>query len=253
MNSYIKRGKFIITVSILIIVLSTVINLFPVLTEENNSILEFEYINTKDISLSNVMTKEKTYNKLNLLAYNYPSQNLGKLEEVKEEVKQEPQPVENRRIWYLPTEMGRVSQYPSWGHVAYDITSPRGASENIFPIANGVISAIYQDNYGAKIVMINHNINGALYTSQYVHLSAYASGLYVGKPVTINDCIGRMGTTGISTGVHLHISVVDNCNLNSNANCSNLGQFFRYNKLRFGQGFRGLGSVINVPGSWNSR
>ena len=246
MNSYIKRGKFIITVSILIIVLSTVINLFPMLQEEKTN-LDFEYINTKDISISNVMTKEKTYNKLNLLAYNYPNQNLGKLEEVKQEVKEEPKPVENKRIWYLPTEMGRVSQYPSWGHVAYDIT------ENIFPIANGVISAIYQDNYGAKIVMINHNINGALYTSQYVHLSAYASGLYVGKPVTINDCIGRMGTTGISTGVHLHISVVDNCNLNSNANCSNLGGFFRYNKLRFSQGFRGLGSVINVPGSWNSR
>ena len=247
MNSYIKRGKFIITVSILIIVLSTVINLFPMLQEEKTN-LDFEYINTKDISISNVMTKEKTYNKLNLLSYNYPNQNLGKLEEVKQEVKEEPKPVENKRIWYLPTEMGRVSQYPSWGHVAYDITSPRGVNENIFPIANGVISAIYQDNYGA-----NHNINGALYTSQYVHLSAYASGLYVGKPVTINDCIGRMGTTGISTGVHLHISVVDNCNLNSNANCSNLGGFFRYNKLRFSQGFRGLGSVINVPGSWNSR
>jgi len=154
----------------------------------------------------------------------------------------------------LPTEKGIVTQYPSYRHIAYDITSPRGSNENIFPIANGEISAIYEDSAGAKIVTIRHNINGVMYTSQYVHLASYAAGLYVGKPVTINDCIGKMGTTGISTGIHLHISVVDNCDLfGSEGNCRDLNSFYRHNRTRFSNGFRGLGSVINVPPVWNSR
>ena len=105
-----------------------------------------------------------------------------------------------------------------------------------------------------KIVTIRHNINGNIYTSQYVHLSRYAEGLYVGKPVTINDCIGKMGTTGISTGVHLHIAVLDNCNLfGEGNNCRDLNSFYRYGRVRFSNGYRGLGSVINVPATWNSR
>ena len=54
-----------------------------------------------------------------------------------------------------------------------DIPSSTRIYEEIYPIANGTISNIYTDYAGALIVTVNHNINGALYTSQYVHLSAY--------------------------------------------------------------------------------
>ena len=150
--------------------------------------------------------------------------------------------------------MGYVSQNPRYGHVALDIGSPRGSSEPIFPVANGVVSGKYYDPNGALVVTIYHNINGQDYTSQYAHLSRFADGLYVGKPVTVNDSIGLMGSTGYSTGVHLHVTLLD-CHLfNPNDNrCSDLNSFFRYGNTRYNQGYFGLWAVMNVPGSWTSR
>lgn len=160
---------------------------------------------------------------------------------------------EPKRTWYLPTEMGTITSYPTASHFALDISSPRGTSEAIYPIANGTISSIYTDYAGAKIVMVTHNINGQAYTSQYVHLSSYAPDLYVGKPVTINDYLGFMGRTGIATGNHLHIALVD-CNyLDPNSSCPNLNSFFSYGRSRYYQGFYGLQSIMNVPTSWTSR
>lgn len=63
-----------------------------------------------------------------------------------------------------------------------------------------------------------------------------------------------MGRTGIATGVHLHIAVVD-CSIfdNNDSNCSSLNGFFRYGRERYYQGFMGLQSLINVPTTWYSR
>lgn len=162
--------------------------------------------------------------------------------------------IPNRQTWYLPVEMGTVTSSPSYYHVALDITSPRGENEVIYPIANGEISGIYTDSAGAKIVTVRHFINDSVYSSQYVHFSRYAPNLYVGKQVTVNDALGFMGQTGIATGVHLHLAVVD-CNMfeATDANCSDLNSFFRYVKYRYNQGFIGFSSIINVPGQWNSR
>ena len=60
--------------------------------------------------------------------------------------------------------------------------------------------------------------------------------------------------TGVSTGVHLHISVMD-CALfdPTDANCSNLNSYFYYSNRRINEGYLGLGSMMLVPGEWNSR
>lgn len=157
-------------------------------------------------------------------------------------------------IWRLPTERGYITQYEHANHIALDITSSRGTNERIYPVADGTISGIFKDNYGAKIVTVNHNISGKYYTSQYVHLSWYASDIYVGKKVTTNDCLGGMGATGYATGIHLHLTIVD-CNLYNKAdpNCSTLNGYYRYGKLRLSQGFKGLRSLMTVPRSWYSR
>lgn len=156
--------------------------------------------------------------------------------------------------WYLPTEVGIVTQRPSYSHNALDITSPRGTSERIYPVANGVISGIYTDSFGALIVTVLHNNNGKKYTSQYVHLSRYEHGIYVGKEVTPNDTLGYMGTTGYSTGVHLHLTVLE-CGLfeQNDPFCSDLNGFFRLSRNSFRQGLRGLESYREVPYSWYSR
>ena len=225
--------------------------------------LEYELINTKDMAMVEVSEKQE--------AKELQTKDVFKIyKEMKSGTyvsKESPTPValpakkntvatleSPKRIWYLPTEYGTITSYPSASHFALDITSPRGTSEPIYPIANGIISGIYRDSAGAKIITVNHNINGQNYTSQYVHLSSYAPDLYVGKPVTINDYLGFMGRTGIATGVHLHIAVVD-CSIfdNNDSNCSSLNGFFRYGRERYYQGFMGLQSLINVPTTWYSR
>ena len=166
------------------------------------------------------------------------------------EVKQE-QP---KQVWYLPTEVGRITQYPHYGHAAYDITSPRGTNELIFPVANGTITDIYRDPAGALVVTIFHYIDGKGYTSQYAHLSSFSPNIYIGKHVTVNDYLGRMGSTGYSTGVHLHLALVDCALYNpDDPNCRDLNSFFRYANLRVNQGYYGLGYHIFMPASWNSR
>ena len=226
--------------------------------------LQYELINTKDMAPAEVSEKKQTKNsnKTNSIFQIYKQMKSGTYQQ-----KETPIPISMpakqntvaaletpKRIWYLPTEMGTITSYPTASHFALDITSPRGSSEPIYPIANGTISSIYKDSAGANIVTVTHNINGQIYTSQYVHLSSYAPNLYVGKPVTINDYLGFMGQTGIATGVHLHIALLD-CNIFDihDANCTTLNGFFRYGRTRYYQGFMGLQSVINVPTSWTSR
>lgn len=224
--------------------------------------LDYEIINTKDMAMVDVAEKQITTVKLNKVFSIYKKMK-NETQVSKESLISVMLPVKNntletlekpKRVWYLPTEYGMITNYPSASHFALDITSPRGTAEPIYPIANGTISGIYKDSAGAKIVTVNHNINGQNYTSQYVHLSSYAPDLYVGKLVTINDYLGFMGKTGIATGVHLHLAVVDCSIFDANdKNCSSLNGFFNYGRQRYYQNFMGLQSLMNVTETWYSR
>ena len=258
------KGKAMIILSIGLLLISMGLEMKKVVFQKEDYKISYEYVNIKDMSEAHIKTKVSnsfTNGVLGSLA------NVGTVSEVAltkqnnvEEVTL--QPLENtvtkleapKPIWHLPTEFGMVTQNPNYGHVALDITSPRGMQETIFPVANGVISGIYTDGAGAKIVTVLHDVNGKKYTSQYVHLSNYANNIYVGKPVTINDSLGQMGTTGRSTGVHLHLAVIDCALFDSNdPYCSDLNGFFRYANARLSQGYIGLGTLIYVPGEWYSR
>jgi murein DD-endopeptidase MepM/ murein hydrolase activator NlpD len=46
--------------------------------------------------------------------------------------------------------------------------------------------------------------------TKYYHLSRFAKGLKVGKHVAQKEVIGYVGTTGLSTGPHLHFSMIKN-------------------------------------------
>jgi murein DD-endopeptidase MepM/ murein hydrolase activator NlpD len=56
-------------------------------------------------------------------------------------------------------------------------------------------------------VVIAHS-NGI--NTRYYHLSKFARGLRAGQTVKQKDVIGFVGTTGLSTGPHLHFSVTKN-------------------------------------------
>ncbi len=255
------RKKSLELICIAILMISIGLQTVHAFNTKDNNELEYEYINIKDMAQVKVAKKEDNSTIINTLLTGLSMETVKEVEfptVVKEEnlpvIKSVTEPAVPKQTWHLPTEVGRVSQYPSYWHMAYDITSWRGTGETIFPIANGVVSGIYTDNAGALVVTVLHEVNGKKYTSQYAHLSRYAGDLYVGKPVTINDSLGQMGTTGYSTGVHLHIAVLD-CALfdPTDPYCPDLNGFFRYGKTRISQNFLGLGSVVYVPGEWSGR
>lgn len=101
-------------------------------------------------------------------------------------------------IW--PTS-GTVSQYPIWYHMALDIANrsfpPIIAADTGTVAYAGCIST----GYGCHVI-INHG-NGL--SSLYAHMSRIDVG--VGQGVARGQTIGRLGSTGRSTGPHLHFEI----------------------------------------------
>ena len=109
-----------------------------------------------------------------------------------------------------PTVGGYISSHMGarWGRSHRGIDIARPTSRTIKASDNGVVTFVGRDgSYGNKIV-INHN-NG--YETLYAHLSS--TKVKVGQTVTRGASIGVMGSTGRSTGVHLHFEVTKNGSL----------------------------------------
>ncbi|HUS85762.1 MAG TPA: peptidoglycan DD-metalloendopeptidase family protein [Bacteroidales bacterium] len=70
----------------------------------------------------------------------------------------------------------------------------------VYSIGDGrVIMAEYQDGSG-RIVKVKHN---SVYTTSYMHLNRYGTGITVGKYMKQGDIVGYVGSSGLSTGPHL--------------------------------------------------
>ncbi len=102
-------------------------------------------------------------------------------------------------IW--PTN-GILTQYFAWYHPGDDIANSSAPAISASD-AGRVIVAGWPDSYGyGNRVVLDHG-NG--YTSLYAHLSnIYVS---VGDTVSRGQLIGQMGSTGRSTGTHLHFEI----------------------------------------------
>lgn len=88
-------------------------------------------------------------------------------------------------------------------HGGIDIANSTGT--DIKAAAPGVvISGYYMSGYG-NAVMIAHSINGKSYTTVYAHLNSIS--VQAGQIVNQGDSIGTMGSTGPSTGPHLHFEI----------------------------------------------
>lgn len=93
-------------------------------------------------------------------------------------------------------------------HTGIDLAARTGTP--IYAAGDGVIQYYkWQSGYGNK-VEIQH-VNG--YETAYGHMSRYADGLGVGSKVRQGQIIGYVGSTGQSTGPHLHFEIKINGNL----------------------------------------
>lgn len=101
-------------------------------------------------------------------------------------------------IW--PTS-GGISQYPVWYHMALDIDNR--AAPPILAADTGTVtySGCLGWGYGCHII-VDH-ANG--YQTLYAHMSSL--GVSAGQAVSQGQTIGRMGSTGRSTGTHLHFEI----------------------------------------------
>lgn len=89
-------------------------------------------------------------------------------------------------------------------HCGVDITS---SDTNIYAVADGtVVFKDYSDGNGNHVV-ISHNLNGTTVKTLYSHLSNYDACPEVGQAVSKGTQIGVMGSTGNSSGPHLHFAV----------------------------------------------
>ena len=90
-------------------------------------------------------------------------------------------------------------------HKGTDFAAPTGTP--VYAAGNGTVEwAARRGGYGNYIII--RHANG--YKTAYAHLSRYARGLRKGKHVRQGDIIGYVGSTGASTGPHLHYEVYIN-------------------------------------------
>lgn len=90
-------------------------------------------------------------------------------------------------------------------HTGVDYAAPTGTP--VMSIGDGTVVSRGWGGGGGNTVKIRHN---SVYTTAYLHLSRYASGLKVGDRVRQGDIIGYVGSTGVSTGPHLDFRVWKN-------------------------------------------
>jgi murein DD-endopeptidase MepM/ murein hydrolase activator NlpD len=90
-------------------------------------------------------------------------------------------------------------------HTGVDWATPYGTP--IFASGNGVVEKVGPEGGYGKYVRLKHN-NG--YETAYGHMSAFAKGLEVGKRVRQGQIIGFVGSTGMSTGPHVHYEILVN-------------------------------------------
>ncbi|HKS60670.1 MAG TPA: M23 family metallopeptidase [Xanthobacteraceae bacterium] len=90
-------------------------------------------------------------------------------------------------------------------HTGVDWAAPYGTP--IFASGNGTVDRVgWEGGYG-KYVRVKHN-NG--YETAYGHMSAFARGIEPGKRIRQGQVIGFVGSTGLSTGAHVHYEIVVN-------------------------------------------
>ena len=90
-------------------------------------------------------------------------------------------------------------------HRGTDFAAPSGTP--IMASGSGTVTRSRWCGGGGNCVKIKHN---STYETIYAHMKAFAKGIKEGKKVKQGQIIGYVGSTGLSTGPHLHYEVIVN-------------------------------------------
>ena len=104
---------------------------------------------------------------------------------------------------YISCHFGEVDAFGNAGHRGTDIPAPEGTP--ILAAHSGtVLVSGWNDSYGNQVLLDN----GAGLSTRYAHMTQTA--VTAGEAVTAGQVIGYVGSTGDSTGFHLHFEVMQN-------------------------------------------
>ncbi len=90
-------------------------------------------------------------------------------------------------------------------HTGTDFAAPTGTP--IMASGDGVVTRAQWCGGGGNCIKIKHN---SVYQTVYAHLSKFGRGIKKGVRVKQGQIIGYVGSTGLSTGPHLHYEVIEN-------------------------------------------
>ncbi len=115
---------------------------------------------------------------------------------------------------FLTPVQGRLSSPFGWRthpvfksrkfHTGIDIAAPMGTPIKAANAGKVIFSGWY-GGYGRVVIVDHGNVNGSPTTTLYAHMSRQK--VVAGQAVTRGQVIGLVGTTGYSTGPHLHFEV----------------------------------------------
>lgn len=119
-------------------------------------------------------------------------------------------------LLYAPIRFARISSRFSLGrkhpilgfvrpHYGVDYAAPKGTK--VVSAGNGVVSFVGKKGGYGNVIEIRHE-NGL--KTIYAHLDSFAPGMRSGRPVKRGQYIAKVGSTGLSTGPHLHFGVYKN-------------------------------------------
>lgn len=111
---------------------------------------------------------------------------------------------------YVTSEFGyRI--HPIFGdkrfHSGIDISNSDKYNTKVYAAANGKVVVVDYTSSMGNYIVIHHNINGKKYTTMYLHLKSDTIKVKKGDLVNKDTVLAIMGSTGNSTGPHLHLSV----------------------------------------------
>lgn len=112
--------------------------------------------------------------------------------------------------WLVRDENGNLVPVGGYieGHSGWDIQTQTKGSEPFYSLTSGTVVAVDDLSDGlnqAGVIAIRIAADGP--TVVYIHASAIDNRIRVGASVQPGDCLGRQGTTGTTSGAHVHLEL----------------------------------------------